>query len=139
MSKKALIIKRVKDYRKYDPSMKREIARRYLAGEFSYRVAAEEYGLPGKETVKEFVKWYRKELERDQAAIADSISSESQLSPPDLANISRAELEKELIEARKLAHLAKAKEEAWRVMVKHASEYVGEDIVKKFGPGSSKK
>ena len=139
MSKKSPIIKRVKDYRKYDPSMKREVARRYLAGEFSYHVAAEEYGLPGKETVKEFVKWFRKELEVDHAAIAGSISSESQLSQPDLARLSRAELEKQLIEAKKLAHLAEVKQEAWRTLVKHASEYVGEDIIKKFGPKPSKK
>ena len=46
----------------YDLILKREIARRYLNCEFSYQIAAEEYHLPGRDTVKEFVRWYHREL-----------------------------------------------------------------------------
>ena len=48
--------KRTKHHGKYAPIVKREIAKRYLNGEFSYQIAAEEYHLPGRHTVKEFVR-----------------------------------------------------------------------------------
>lgn len=92
MSKFTKPKKRVKEYRKCDPAMKREIARRYLADEFSYRVAAEEYDLPNKDMAKEFVRWYQKRLATDQAAIVVSVSRESPPSPPDLSARTAAEL-----------------------------------------------
>ena len=126
--------KRVKDHRKYDPSLKREIARRYEAGEFSYGVAAEEYGLPNKDTVKEFVRWYRLPLRSDEAALAGSIPGESPPPQPPPSARSTAELEEEIVKLRKVAHEAEAKAETWRTVVRLASELTGEDLVKKFVP-----
>ena len=54
--------KLVKTYRKYPENLKRKVAQDYLTGKFSYSMGAEIYGLPNKDVVKEFVKWYRKEL-----------------------------------------------------------------------------
>jgi transposase-like protein len=53
-------VKKTKSRHKYPKALKRKIAQEYLAGKFSYAVAAEEYGLPGKDVVKEFVRWYRR-------------------------------------------------------------------------------
>ena len=139
MSSLPLSPKRVKDYRKYSSSLKREVARRYLAGEFSYRIAAEEYGLDNKDVVKEFVRWYRKQLVNDQTAIADSLSHESPPSQPDLSANSKADLEKEIVRLRKIAHEAEVKAEAWRTLVHNASELTGTDLIKKFAPKPSKK
>lgn len=139
MSRPILLSKRVKDYRRYPPSLKREVARRYLAGEFSYAVGAEEYGLANGDVVKEFVKWYRRQLASDQAAIAGSISGESPPSQPDLSASSKADLEKEIVRLRKVAHEAELKAEAWRTLMRNASEFTGTDLVKKFAPGPSKK
>ena len=55
-------IKRVKDQHRYPVDLKRKIAKSYLAGEGSYGILAEENGLKNGEVVREFVKWYRKEL-----------------------------------------------------------------------------
>ena len=53
-------MKKTKSNAKYSKALKRKIAEEYLAGKFSYAVAAEEYGLANKGVVREFVKWYRK-------------------------------------------------------------------------------
>lgn len=45
---------------KYPQALKRQIAREYLRGKFSYAVGAQEYGLKDKAVVKEFVRWYKK-------------------------------------------------------------------------------
>lgn len=137
MSKHSKPKKRVKEYRKYDPSMKRELARRYRAGEFSYRVAAEEYGLPNKDTAKEFVRWYDKRLATDQAAIANSVSLESPPSQPDLSARTAAELEEEIVRLKKQLNIEQTKAEAWRTMVHKAEEITGIDIVKKLAPKPS--
>lgn len=131
--------KRVKDHRKYDPSLKREIARRYLAGEFSYRVAAEEYGLPNEDTAKEFVRWYRLQLRSDEAAVAGSVSGESPPPRPHPSARSTAELEEEIVKLRKVAHEAEAKAKTWRTVVRLACELTGEDLGKKFVPTLFKK
>lgn len=140
MSTVPLLTKRVKDHRKYPPSLKREVARRYLAGEFSYRVAAEEYGLDNKDVVKEFVRWYRKQAASDDAAISCALTgTEATSSHADLNGLSKAELERQLVAARKSAYEAEMKAEAWRTLVHNASAYTGTDLIKKFAPKPSKK
>ena len=51
----------------YPPSLKRELAVRYLAGEFSYTVAAQDFGLQRAETAKEFVRWYKRLVASEDA------------------------------------------------------------------------
>ena len=55
-------LKRVQRQSRYPKALKRRVAQSYLSGEASYSVLAEENGLDNKGVVKEFVKWYRKEL-----------------------------------------------------------------------------
>ena len=59
-------IKRVKSQKRYPVDLKRKIGKSYLAGEASYAVLAEENGLKNKSVVREFVKWYRKELLKEE-------------------------------------------------------------------------
>jgi transposase InsO family protein len=61
-------VKKVKSQKKYSDSLKREVGRRYIREEFSYAVAAEEYGLKDKTVAKEFVKWYRMQVEKENRA-----------------------------------------------------------------------
>ena len=64
-------IKRVKSQRRYPIDLKRKIAKSYLEGEASYAVLAEENGLKDRHVVKEFVKWYRKELLKEREMEGD--------------------------------------------------------------------
>jgi len=131
--------KRIKDHSKYDRSLKREIARRYLNGEFSYRIGAEEYNLPNKDTVKEFVRWYRKELAAEEAHLADL---HPKVGPPDESNLAAGSLTdqaEEIARLKEKLRLAELKAEAWRTLVDNAGNHVGIDLVKKFGPKPSTK
>jgi len=126
--------KRSKRHGKYDPVIKREIGRRYLANEFSYRVAAEEYGLPSSDTAKEFVRWYRRELalaaqpdgaeDNDQGATA--IDGPSQNCADEIRQL-RLKLRK-----------AEQRAEAWKAMIDVAGEELNIDIVKKPAPKPSR-
>ena len=121
--------KRIKDYGRYDRSMKREISRRYLAGEFSYRIAAQEYGLRDGNVVKQFVRWYKAQAEYLQPMDDPEENSEG---PARTATESTAEelllrvakLEKERDQARLAA-------EGWRTMIDIAEQTFKIEIVKK--------
>ena len=135
------ISKRIKQHGRYDRSLKREVARRYLAGEFSYRIAAEEYGLASSEVVKEFVRWYRQqndylevmETENESETIRHTSCPEkveevatdelAQLSPDELLMVAR-QLQLQRDEARLAAH-------GWRTMITLAEECFNIEIVKK--------
>ena len=131
--------KRIKDHSKYDRALKREVARRYLAGEYSYRVAAEEYDLPNGDTVKEFVRWYKRQLTAEADHLAGSHPEMS------LADESAAAVEGSKDQAQKIKELkeqlrlAELKAEAWRTLVDNAGNHIGVDLVKKFGPKPSSK
>jgi transposase-like protein len=126
--------KRTKRHGKYDPVLKREIGRRYLASEFSYQAAAEEYGLPGRDTVKEFVRWYRREL-----AVADqhtaSTDQEPAIQPPVVEGQNLAE---EVAELRRQLRQSEQRAEAWKAMIDTASAELEIDIVKKRVPKPSR-
>ena len=66
-------IKRVKSQKRYPIDLKRKIGKSYLAGEASYAVLAEENGFKNKSVVREFVKWYRKELLKEEEMRGDKI------------------------------------------------------------------
>lgn len=133
-----MIKKRIKSHGRYKKSLKREIARRYLAGEFSYRVAAEEYQLDNGGVVKEFVKWYKRQLEYLPEngilkMVDDNAEKEStnDLSLEELLErLARAERERD--EARMIA-------EGWRTMIRVAEDELDIEIVKKSEAKPSEK
>lgn len=119
--------------------LKREISRRYLDGEFSYRIAAEEYGLPNKDTVKEFVKWYRREQ-----ALVDNLSLGPQKkkglgedSSTKACDPVSLQAENDLL--RQQLSQERRKVDAWKALVDVANEELGIDIVKKSVPKPSQK
>ena len=101
-------LKRTKTRGRYPVSLKRKIAKSYLAGEASYGVLAEEHGLRDKGVVKEFVKWYRKILSDEpsfkmekgpQKETTGESSSADQARIKELeAQLKQAELKAELLE-----------------------------------------
>lgn len=126
------IHKRIKDHGRYDRSLKRQVARRYLAGEFSYRVAAEEYGLRDGSVVKQFVRWYKKE-----AAYLDAVEETKKPLEEAIDNLeehpsgSLAELHRRLEQAERERDEARLAAEGWRTMIDIAEQTFSIEIVKK--------
>ena len=122
--------KRVKTYHRYPISLKRKIAKSYLSGEASYAILAEENGLRDKGVVKEFVKWYRRKIEKEPefAKRTEDIKDKSNakiLTGKELQERVKA-LEKEL-------KLAELKTEMLETMIDLAEEKFKLDIRKKSG------
>lgn len=135
MAKKA---KRTKSQGRYSPTLKREVARRYLAGEFSYQVAAEEYQLRDKTVVKEFVKWYK----RQSDYLSLNVGQMDQSSPESVAGwgeLSHEQLLEQLQAARLAAEQAQLEAEAWKTLVRIAEAELEIEIVKKSGAKPCKK
>jgi transposase-like protein len=131
--------KRIKDHSKYDRSLKREVARRYLAGDFSYQIAAEEYNLPNRDTAKEFVRWYKRELATEENQLSGSHPEVSPIVDSNIANTSLTNQAKEIQRLKEQLRVAELKAAAWRTLVDNAGAHVGIDLVKKFGPKPSNK
>ena len=125
-------MKKVKSQKKYSDSLKREVGRRYLREEFSYAVAAEEYGLKDKTVAKEFVKWYRMQLEKENKDGQEEQESSREATPESTAgNLDEAlarikELERAL-------YMAELKGEALETMLDIAKRDLGIDVRKKYG------
>jgi hypothetical protein len=123
-------------YRQIWPAkLKREVARRYEAGEFSLQVGAEIYDLKHRNTVWEMVKWYRKEkayLEANNLPVPDDKRNGAQGPDDDIDQLSIEELKDQLRKARLEA-------EGWRTLILNAEEQLQIDIVKKSGAKPSKK
>lgn len=128
-------IKKVKRYNRYPNDLKRKIALEYMSGRFSYAVAAEEYGLKGKDVVKEFVKWYRRnsELSEVNESISMSKKSKSALDPQS------SEMEKRIKELEEQLRLSKLKVELLETMIDIAEDELHIDIRKKSGSQRLKK
>jgi transposase-like protein len=124
-------VKKVKSQKKYSDSLKREVGRRYLREEFSYAVAAEEYGLKDKTVAKEFVKWYRMQLEKENKnGQEEEPSSEAKVEAA-AGNLDEAlarikELERAL-------YMSELKGEALETMLDIAKRDLGIDVRKKYG------
>lgn len=119
--------KLVKSKRKYDPSLKRKIAQEYLDGQYSYRMGAEIYGLPNKDTVKEFVRWYKR---NNYFSASNSISS---------TVMNNLEPEKSAKELQEELRLAKMKIRALETMIDIAEDELSISIRKKSEAKQSKK
>lgn len=129
-------MKKTKSNAKYPKALKRKIAEEYLAGKFSYAVAAEEYGLPDKGVVREFVRWYRKNQYLDamkKNETTQKASSKGQVDGSKATTESQRiqELEKELAAAKlKLAGL--------ETLIDIAEQELNIDIRKKSDTKQSK-
>ena len=125
-------MKKTKSQKKYSDGLKREVSRRYLRGEFSYAIAAEEYGLKDKTVVKEFVKWYKMQQEKENqevespSALAEESSSTSTIEDLDGALARIKELEQALA-------YAELKREGLETMLDIAKRDLGIDVRKKYG------
>lgn len=122
----------------YPPSLKREIAQRYLNGEFSYAVAAEEYGLANKDVVKEFVKWYSRLVASEDQALAERRTElEATGKLPDPA--SGEPLPDNPAELKRLLEEARGEALTLRTLVQVLKEDFEIDVLKKPVAGSPKK
>ena len=125
--------KREKSRQRYPKDLKRKIAKSYLSGEASYAVLAEENGLKGKDVVKEFVKWYRRELEK--LPNLELMEEEKE----DKKELSASELSAELDELKKQLRHEKLKNEMLETIIDLASSELNIDIRKKSVTKQSKK
>lgn len=123
--------KRVKCRNRYSDGLKRKIAKEYLSGKASYGILAEENGLANKDVVKEFVKWYRKQLASNPSNI---VEMKEAANPSISANV---DLEKELEELRKKLERSELQVEMLETMIDHAEEALSIDIRKKSGTNQS--
>ncbi len=124
-------MKKVKSQKKYSDSLKREVGRRYLREEFSYAVAAEEYGLKDKLVAKEFVKWYRMQLEKE-----NKDGKEEECSSESKAEATAGNLEEALARIKELEralYMAELKGDALETMLDIAKRDLGIDVRKKYG------
>lgn len=121
------IKKRVKKYNRYSNSLKRKIAKAYMSGEASYAILAEENGLRDKTVVKEFVKWYRRKLEKEP-----DFENKPEV-PENPTILTEKELQVRVRELEKELHLAKPKAEMLETIIDLAERQFNLDIRKKSG------
>lgn len=121
--------KRVKNYHRYPEELKRKIAKEYLSGAASYAILAEEHGLRGKTVVREFVKWYRRRLVIEQAAI-NKMKKSDKIQESKSGDLGK---EKELAELRKKLELSELKVEMLETIINVAESELSIDIRKKSG------
>lgn len=101
----------------FDEAFKIAVAREYLTGHLSFSQLARKHGLPGRETPRYFVNWYKAWLAKNESL--------PQEDPPE--NLSHTlELERRLKEAN-------LRITALEMMIKNAEKELGVDIVKKSG------
>lgn len=128
-------MKKTKNRQKYSKALKRKVAQEYLAGKFSYAVAAEIYGLPTRDVAKEFVRWYRKNHDIDnmsKKSTSPEVPLQSKGSKSNSASFSELEQIQQELEA------AKLKIAALEAMIDVAEQELAIDIRKKSGTKQSK-
>ena len=129
-------IKREKRQNHYPESLKRKIAKLYLSGETRYAVLAEENGLKNKGVVREFVKWYRKQLALDSPnrLMMSSDKKDSTVPVPDSSL-----LEEKIKQLEKQLALSNLKVEALETLIDIAETELKIEIRKKPGTKQSKR
>lgn len=126
-------MKRVKSQKKYSDSLKREVGRRYLRGEFSYAVAAEEYGLRDKLVAKEFVKWYRMQQEKEPPSSSEELENVKTAQELESPAVDLAEALARIKELERALYMSELKGEALETMLDIAKRDLGIDVRKKYG------
>ena len=131
--------KRVKKNNRYPEELKRKIAKEYLSGRASYRILAEEHGLRNKDVVKEFVRWYKRQLLLEEAALEsmEKTRNKQDKKPDDQRKKEVSEMEKELAELRKKLTRSELKVEMLETMIDVAESELSIDIRKKSGTNQS--
>jgi transposase-like protein len=108
----------------YEASLKIAVAREYLTSNLGYGKLAQKYGLKGADTVREFVKWYKKRYPEGQQQQLPEVSEQTGIvdkhagNDPQEANLKIAALE---------------------TLIEIAQKELGIDIVKKYGTKRSLK
>jgi hypothetical protein len=105
----------------YDPAFKIAVAREYLTSSLGRGKLAEKYKLPGGNTVRFFVRWYK---EKYPNGIIEQQDSDTR--------------EQTVIQDKDLKD-ANLKIVALEMLIEEASKELGVDLVKKFGTKQSKK
>ena len=132
-------IKRVKSRKRYPVDLKRKVGKSYLAGEASYAVLAEEHGLKDKSVVREFVKWYRKELLKEEEMGGDKILKREGIIGFDLAETGKKiSVSEELELLKRELEASKLKVEGLETMIDIAETTYKIAIRKKSGSKQSK-
>lgn len=124
-------MKKTKSYQKYPNTLKRKVAEEYLSGKFSYAVGAEEYNLPNRSVVKDFVRWYRKNVDIEQ--MQEQEQSFLGEEPSDQIEIAAIESQKELAALQRELAKAKLKIAGLEAMIDVAEKELQIDIRKKSG------
>jgi hypothetical protein len=125
-----MIKKRIKPRGRYKKSLKREIACRYLAGDFSYRVAAQEDQLDNGGGVKEFVKWYKRQMEYLPRNCTLTMANDTP-KEEGTKELSLKELLERLAKAEQERDEARMVAEGWRTMIRVAEDELDIKIIKK--------
>ena len=124
--------KREKSRNRYSEGLKRKIAKEYLSGKASYGILAEEHNLSNKGVVKEFVRWYKRQLELrplNESQVKESGKNQKN----EDVNLGDLEKEKELKDLRKKLTLSELKCEMFETMIDEAEKALPIDIIKKSG------
>ena len=130
-------MKKTKSQQKYPNALKRKVAEEYLAGKFSYAIAAEEYGLANKLVAKEFVRWYRRNydidamLQQNKSSLPVNPEPEHGTSTDPASAVDVAQLQKELA-------AAKLKITGLEALIDEAEKELHIDIRKKSGAKQSR-
>lgn len=121
--------KREKRRTKYSEGLKRKISKEYLAGKASYAILAEEHGLANKGVVKEFVRWYKRELNSVllNANQVKGSGKDEDLKSGDL------KVNQEVERLRKELELERLRVEMLETMIDEAERSLSIDIRKKSG------
>ena len=133
------IKKRVKKYNRYPEELKRKIAKEYLSGQASYSILAEEHGLRDKGVVKEFVKWYKRQLLSEESTITsmEKTRNNEEEKLADQRKKEPAELAEELAVVRKKLARSELKVKMLETMIDVAESELSIDIRKKSGTNRS--
>lgn len=133
--------KRVKNYNRYPNELKRKIAKEYLSGQASYRILAEENGLKDKGVVKEFVRWYKRQMEKEGIITSGMNQSNDKLNSgfgeTDSGEIK--ELKRTISTLREQLSKSALKVEMLETMIDVAESDLLIDIRKKSGTNRSKR
>ena len=116
---------------KYSHSFRQQVAMDYEKGYLSYLQVAEKYGLKGRDTVKEWVKTFRKNGEICSSDSILATMTDQEKRDADAKDLRIKELER-LLEDERLRSLA------YSTMIDVAEEELGVPIRKKSGPKQSK-
>ena len=133
-------IKRVKDQHRYPVDLKRKIAKSYLAGEGSYGILAKENGLKNGDVVREFVKWYCKELlkESEMSMKTTTSKKEQKGNLPEVSSDNQLPTMEEFLLLKQKLYESELKVEGLKTMIDIAEATFKIPIKKKSGSKQSK-